>query len=225
MEPRRKRKLIGIAVAVLAVCGGGAAIAAIALGSGGGNSGAASVPAITTTAAPDTGSGGGLGGNLYGGGGGGGGGRGFGGGGGGFRGGGPGGLTRDLGPAATYLGVTTAALQSDIQSGQTLAQVAKAQGKSVDGLISAMVNAQKSQFDALVKSGRVSAAQAQQFESFIKQRVTDMVNGTRPSFPGGGRGGFGDDGGSDGSGGLGGGSGGGSGTFGGSSPPTGSATA
>jgi hypothetical protein len=201
METGRKRKLIGITVAVIAVCGGGAAIAATMIG--GGSSSAASTPALgTTTTPPAAGSGGGLGGNLYGGGGGApGGGRGFGGGG--FRGGGAGGFGASLGAEATYLGVTTAALQSDLQSGKTLAQIAKAQGKSVDGLISVMVAAQKTQFDALVKSGRVSAAQAQQFESAMTQRVTDEVNGKRPSF-GGGRGGFGG-GGAPGAGGFGGG--------------------
>jgi len=214
VKTQGKRKLIGITIAVVAVCGGGAAIAAVTLGSGNGSPSAASLPAATTTtAAPDAGSSGGLGGNLYNGGGSGsGGGRGFGGSGsGGFRGGGAGGFTRNLGPAASYLGVTTAALQADMQKGQTLAQVAKAQGKSVDGLISAMVTAEKTQFDARVKSGGMSAAQAQQIESFMKQSVTDMVNGTRPSFPGGGRGGFGSGGGT-GSGGYGGG--------GSSSPPT-----
>ncbi len=189
METPRRRKLIGIAIAVLAVCGGGAAIAATQFGSSSGIAAIAPAPTVNTTGAPDTGSGGGLGGNLYNGGGRDFGGGGFGGGGfggGGFRGGGGGGFARNLGPAASYLGLTTSALQTEVQGGKTLAQVAKAQGKSVDGLISAMVDAQKTQFDALVKSGRFTAAQAQQFESALTQRVTDMVNGTRPSFGGGG---------------------------------------
>jgi hypothetical protein len=213
LKTPRKRKLIGITVAVVAICGGGAAIAATMIGSGNGSSGTVTTAAIgTTTTTPAAGSGGGLGGNLYNGGSGAGRGFGGGGGGGGFRGGGAGGFGRNLGAEATYLGVTTPALQSDLQSGKTLADVAKAQGKSVDGLISVMVDAQKTQFDALVKSGRVTAAQAQQFESAMKQRVTDEVNGTRPSFGGGGFGGGG--------GGLGGGAGGsGSGNFGGAVPP------
>jgi hypothetical protein len=211
VERQRKRKLIGITIAALAVCGGGAAIAATQIGSGSGSTRVVTTGSFSGTAAPDTGSGSGLGGNLYNGGGSGGR-RGFGGAGGGFpgggfRGGGTGGFAQSLTPAAAYLGVTAAALQTEIQGGKTLAQVATAEGKSVDGLVSAMVDAQKTQFDTLVKSGRVTAAQAQQFESAMKQRITDLVNGTRPSFGAGG-GGF-DDGSGAGSGG--------SGTFGGGS--------
>ena len=186
MDVQRKRKLIGASVAVVAICGGGAAIAGTQFGASKhvvvtGSFGAAVTPA--TPSAPVT-PGGGLGGGLYNQNGGAGSGRGFGGGG--FR----GGLGGNLTAAASYLGVTVTALQSDVQAGKTLAQVAKAQGKSVDGLVSAMVDAQKKQFESAVSGGNLSAAQAQQIESFLKQRVTDMVNGTRPSFGGNG-GGFG----------------------------------
>src|SRR6266496_2284915 len=43
-----------------------------------------------------------------------------------------------LDAAASYLGLTESQLDSKIDSGKTLAQVAKDQGKSVDGLIAAM---------------------------------------------------------------------------------------
>jgi hypothetical protein len=91
--------------------------------------------------------------------------------------------------AATYLGLTGAELRTQLQSGKTLADVAKAQGKTVDGLVQALVDAEKSELDTAVSSGRLTAAQEQQIVAQLKQRVTDMVNGTfgpRPAFgPGG----------------------------------------
>jgi hypothetical protein len=103
----------------------------------------------------------------------------------GFR--GPGG---DLSAAASYLGLTQPALFADLESGKTLAQIANAtSGKSASGLIDAMVAQQKSDIDAAVKAGRITQAIADRLEANLKQRVTQMVNG---SFGGGFRGrGFG----------------------------------
>jgi hypothetical protein len=112
------------------------------------------------------------------------------GGGGGFFGGGGG----QLAAAATYLGVTQAELQSDLQSGKTLASVATAQGKTAAGLVSAMVAAQKTKLDAAVTAGNLTQTQAQSIESNLQQRTTDLVNGTFPQRPDGDhgfRGGFG----------------------------------
>jgi hypothetical protein len=117
------------------------------------------------------------------------GGPGFGRGGGGFFGGGG-----QLAAAATYLGVTQAELQSDLQSGKTLASVATAQGKTAAGLVSAMVAAQKTKLDAAVTAGNLTQTQAQSIESSLQQRTTDLVNGTFPQRPDGEhgfRGGFG----------------------------------
>jgi hypothetical protein len=92
--------------------------------------------------------------------------------------------------AASYLGVTQAALRSSLENGQTLAQVAKAKGKSVDGLVTALVNAEKTQLAQAVKDGRLTDAQRDAIVSGLKARVTAHVNGTGgPRFgPGGGQG-------------------------------------
>ena len=96
-------------------------------------------------------------------------------GGGGFRRGGP----SSLQAAATYLGISTAQLFGDLQSGKSLADVAKAtDGKSVQGLIDAMVAAEKKQLESAVGSGMLTRAQADQIESNLESRVTAMVNGT-----------------------------------------------
>jgi hypothetical protein len=94
----------------------------------------------------------------------------------------------DLQAAATYLGVTTTVLRSDLQGGKTLAQVAAAtSGKSAAGLIDALVTAQQATIEKQVSAGTLTRSQADQLEANLKQRVAAEVDGTF----GGGRGGFG----------------------------------
>lgn len=105
-------------------------------------------------------------------------------GGGGFRG-GPGGAFGGLDAAATYLGVTQDQLRTDLQGGKSLSDVAKAQGKTVDGLVTAMTDAAKKNLDAAVTAGRLTQSQADTIESDLNQRITDQVDGTFPARPGG----------------------------------------
>jgi len=99
------------------------------------------------------------------------------------RGGGPGG---HLDAAASYLGLTEAQLRTQLESGKTLAEVAKAQDKTVDGLVAALVADEKKELDAAVKAGRLTDAQSKELLANAEQRFTDMVNGT--GGPGFGRG-------------------------------------
>ncbi|HVN61147.1 MAG TPA: hypothetical protein VMT59_07775 [Gaiellaceae bacterium] len=102
--------------------------------------------------------------------------------------GGPGGMHHLLGPsidaATTYLGLTEAQIRTQLQSGKTLAQIATAQGKTAEGLVDALVTAETAQLATAVKDGKLTAAQEQQILSSLKQRVTDMVNGTFGPGPG-----------------------------------------
>ena len=93
----------------------------------------------------------------------------------------------DLAAAATYLGVSQADLLTSLQSGKTLAQVAAAtNGKSVAGLIDALVAAEKTELAAAVTAGRLTQAQADQIATGLTAHVTAEVNGTRPDHgPGG----------------------------------------
>jgi hypothetical protein len=84
----------------------------------------------------------------------------------------------ELAVAASYLGVSQASLRSSLESGKTLAQVAKSDGKSVDGLVAALVNAEKQEWADAVKAGRVTAAQRDAMLPSLEQRMTDLVNGT-----------------------------------------------
>jgi hypothetical protein len=124
------------------------------------------------------------------------GGRGTGGGGGGRF---AGGIFQTFGAASTYLGVSTSTLFSDLQSGKTLASVAKAEGKSVSGLIDAMVASEKQSLASAVSSGQVTQAQEQQVVSRLQSRIAGIVNSGFKGFGGGGRfgggGGFGNRGG------------------------------
>jgi hypothetical protein len=105
--------------------------------------------------------------------------------------GGPGGGHHHGGPfgglaaAASYVGLTQAQLRTQLESGKSLAGVAKAQGKSVDGLVRALVNDAKKKLDAAVAAGRLTQKQADSILSDLKSHVTDFVNGTRPPRPDG----------------------------------------
>jgi hypothetical protein len=85
----------------------------------------------------------------------------------------------ELDAAASYLGLTEDALETQLESGKSLAQVAKDRGKSVDGLIQALVASATKRLDADVAAGRLTKAQEQQILSGLKQRITDFVNGVR----------------------------------------------
>jgi hypothetical protein len=82
--------------------------------------------------------------------------------------------------AAAYLGLTQAQLHSELEAGKTLAQVAQAHGKSVAGLIDALVADAKKHLDAAVAAGRLTQAQANQMLSGLHDRVTKRVNSTGP---------------------------------------------
>lgn len=82
-----------------------------------------------------------------------------------------------LDAAARYLGLTEAKLHTELESGKTLAEVAKAQDKSVDGLIAALKADAKQKLDAAVKAGRLTQAQETRMLADLDQRLGDFVNG------------------------------------------------
>ena len=87
----------------------------------------------------------------------------------------------DLSAAAGYLGLTEAQLRSQLESGKSLAQVATAQGKSVSGLVDALVNAAKQRLDSAVATGRLTQAQENEMLSGLRDRITNLVNSTPPA--------------------------------------------
>jgi hypothetical protein len=91
-----------------------------------------------------------------------------------------------LDAAATALGMTPADLMTELQSGQTLADVAQAQGVNQDAVKQAIVDAKKAEIDAAVQAGRLTADQAAQ----MKQQIDQAAANLDLTQPFGGRGGF-----------------------------------
>jgi len=112
--------------------------------------------------------------------------------------GGPGRGGDELAAAAAYLGIGQSDLLTQLQGGETLAQIADAtSGKSSAGLIDALVAAEKTELDAAVKANRITQAQEDQIVPTLKARFTELVENTRPDHgpggPGFGHGPGGDD--------------------------------
>jgi hypothetical protein len=83
-----------------------------------------------------------------------------------------------LSAAATYLGLTEAQLRTQLESGKSLADIAKAQNKSVDGLKAAILKEVESNLDQAVKDGHITSAQRDEFLNEFKSHLDDLVNGT-----------------------------------------------
>ena len=81
--------------------------------------------------------------------------------------------------AATYLGVTNAQLVTDLRAGKSLAQVATAKNKSVDGLKQTLLAALKQKVDAAVAAGRLDAARAQKLLERAPAHIERLVNRSR----------------------------------------------
>jgi len=82
--------------------------------------------------------------------------------------------------AAKALGLTTAKLHTALESGKSLADVAKAQKVSVTTLVKAMVTATEGQLATAVKDGTLTQAQADRMKSGLTERITERVNNVRP---------------------------------------------
>jgi polyhydroxyalkanoate synthesis regulator phasin len=81
---------------------------------------------------------------------------------------------------AGYLGLSETELKTQVESGKSLAQIATAQGKSVEGLKAAIVADAKSKLDQAVSAGKITAAQAKTMLAELTSHVDDLVNLTGP---------------------------------------------
>jgi hypothetical protein len=89
-----------------------------------------------------------------------------------------------LDAAASYLGLTEAELRTQLEAGKSLADVAKAQGKSVSGLVDALLAAAEAKVADAVKNGHLTQAEADDLITGLKDRITDLVNGVHPQRDG-----------------------------------------
>ena len=82
-----------------------------------------------------------------------------------------------LDTAATYLGMTVSDLQAALKSGKTLADEAAAKGKTVDGLVQALLAPLKTELDKRVTAGDITAAQETTILNNQTTNLTNLVNG------------------------------------------------
>jgi hypothetical protein len=93
------------------------------------------------------------------------------------------GIGADTAAAAKYLGLDESALRDKLRRGQSLADVAKAQNKDVQGLEDAIVASQKARLDQAVSDKKLTQSEADDLLAMLKSRVADLVNATPPDRP------------------------------------------
>lgn len=85
--------------------------------------------------------------------------------------------------AADILGVTPAELMEELRDGASLAEVAEAHGKSVDGFKAGLLAAVKTQLDTLVTDGRLTQDQADQLYQRLEENIDTIINAERGMGP------------------------------------------
>jgi hypothetical protein len=80
-----------------------------------------------------------------------------------------------LDAAATKLGMTVDELRTKLESGSSLADVAKEKGVSEGDLVAAMVKSADERLAREVSAGRLTQTEADQRKADLKARITDMV--------------------------------------------------
>jgi hypothetical protein len=79
-------------------------------------------------------------------------------------------------PAASYLGIAPQTLLAELKSGKTLAEIARARGRSEAGLISAIVTARKQALESALAAGAITQAREQKALAKLEKRVHALVN-------------------------------------------------
>ena len=77
---------------------------------------------------------------------------------------------------AEVLGITVEELRTAREAGQTLAQIAEAEGVSRDDLISGLVAAAQAQLTEAVEAGTITQARADELAAGLQERVTEKVD-------------------------------------------------
>ena len=80
-----------------------------------------------------------------------------------------------LDAAASYLGMTEAALRTQLEDGKSLSEVAQSKGKSVSDLKTALTSAVKADLADAVKAGKLTDAQRDEALSRFEDRLDDLV--------------------------------------------------
>ncbi|MGI8518242.1 MAG: hypothetical protein ACR2ME_07875 [Acidimicrobiia bacterium] len=78
---------------------------------------------------------------------------------------------------STTIGITEAELREALEGGQTIAQVAEANGVTAQAVIDALVAAANASADEAVAAGNIDEARAEEIRANATERATDFVNG------------------------------------------------
>ena len=97
------------------------------------------------------------------------------------------GLMGGITDVAAYLDLKPADLVTQLRDGKTLADIATAQGKTVDGLKAAITTAATKQLDAAVTAGKLTSVQETKVLAGLATRLDDLVNGKLMGHGFGGR--------------------------------------
>jgi hypothetical protein len=92
--------------------------------------------------------------------------------------------------AADFLGLTPEEVATAVRDGQTLAEIAVAQGQTAEALIDHLAGLAAEHLDQLVADGRITEEQRADMLANMTDRLTDLVNGRidRPMMGGPGMG-------------------------------------
>jgi hypothetical protein len=87
---------------------------------------------------------------------------------------------RAHGPVADYLGMTREQLRAELRGGKSLAQLAQAKGKSLDGLVAAMLAPAKARLAKAVENGRLTKARADELLARLTDGAKKLVQRVPP---------------------------------------------
>lgn len=92
-------------------------------------------------------------------------------------------MMADLDTAAQAIGIDADALRDALQGGQTLAEVAQANGVDPQTVIDALVAEAQARIADDVSAGRITQDDADQVLADLESHITDLVNGVAPQGP------------------------------------------
>jgi polyhydroxyalkanoate synthesis regulator phasin len=85
---------------------------------------------------------------------------------------------------AEELGLTTDEIRAALEDGQSLADLAAANGSSADALVAVLVDEATTHLDEHVADGDITQEEADERLAEMTERITAMVNGEMPAFDG-----------------------------------------
>ena len=85
-----------------------------------------------------------------------------------------------LATLASSLGTSADELKAALKDGQSIADIAAANGADLQAIIDSMVEQANARIDEAVANGRIDEAKAAEMKANVEERITARVNGERP---------------------------------------------